>query len=174
MIFKTVPLAHRSEFFIIKTAKTLFNGSLASLKKIILFILVGLLTFLPVGCGTFSNVFGGGDEEPPAAVDVPSNPLERAAVQGLITSYRESTMWQIQNVKTIGMTPMAPSGELLELQDPKEVYCVCLEYEARYKVTWSTAEGSPWEKTVRNILVIKTQGDQYLAVKPMNVCNPFC
>jgi hypothetical protein len=116
---------------------------------------------------------GEGDDKP-KEVEVPSDPLYRAAVKGLITSYKESTMWQIQNVNPLGMTPVAPSGELLELQDPKEVYCVCLEYEARYKVQWSTSEGSPWEKTVRNILVIKTHADQYTAVRPMNVCPPFC
>jgi hypothetical protein len=69
---------------------------------------------------------------------------------------------------------MAPVGVLIELQDPKEVYCVCLEYEARYKVKWTTSQGSPWEKTVRNILVIKTQGDQYLPLKPMNICPIYC
>jgi hypothetical protein len=72
------------------------------------------------------------------------------------------------------MVPAAPTGELLEYHDPKEVYCVCLEYEARYKVTWSTSKGSPWEKTVSNVLVVRTQGDQYVPVKPMNVCNPAC
>lgn len=116
----------------------------------------------------------GEDDDQPAKVDIPSDPINRAAVNGLITSYKDSTMWQIQNVKPLGMTPMAPSGELLELQDPKEVYCVCLEYEARYKVQWATSAGSPWDRTVRNILVIRTQGDQYLAVRPMNICAPFC
>ncbi|MDR1110852.1 MAG: hypothetical protein LBP92_09230 [Deltaproteobacteria bacterium] len=116
----------------------------------------------------------GGKDDKPEEVSLPSNPLERAAVQGLITSYKESTMWQIQNVEVVGSTPMAPTGVLIELQDPKEVYCVCVQYEARYKVEWSTSQGSPWEKTVRNILVIKTQGDQFLPVRPMNVCPAFC
>jgi hypothetical protein len=134
----------------------------------LLFILI--LILFSVGCA----VLGGDDDDPPEEVQLPGNQLERAAVQGLITSYRESTMWQIQNVKVLGTTPMAPSGVLVELEDPKEVYCVCLEYEARYKVEWSTSQGSPWERTVRSILVIKNQADQFLPVKPMNICPVFC
>jgi hypothetical protein len=129
--------------------------------------MVLFFSFFGISCGDKSD-------EPPQKVELPSDPIQRAAINGLMTSYRESTMWQIQNVKVINMAPMAPSGELLEIQDPKEVYCVCLQYEARYKVTWSTSQGSPWEDTIRNILVIKTQGDTYLAMKPMNVCSPFC
>jgi hypothetical protein len=140
------------------------------IKEIFIILIICMIPLLTFGCSTIT----GNKEDPPAPVEIPDDPIQKAAVNGLITSYRESTMWQIQNVKTINTTPMAPSGELLELQDPKEVYCVCLEYEARYKVTWSTSEGSPWEKTVRNILVIKTQGDQFYAVKPMNICSPFC
>jgi hypothetical protein len=49
-----------------------------------------------------------------------------------------------------------------------------VEYEARYKVSWSTGQGSPWERTVRNILVMKTQGDAYLALRPLNICAPLC
>jgi hypothetical protein len=140
------------------------------LKKYIL-ILIAVILF--TGCGAIDSLTGGKDKEP-EEITLPSNPLERAAVQGLITSYKESTMWQIQKVEVKGTTPMAPTGVLLELQDPKEVYCVCVEYEARYKVKWSTSQGSPWEKTVRNILVIKTQGDQYQPVRPMNICPAFC
>jgi hypothetical protein len=135
-----------------------------------LYFLLVLVFWLFTGCG----VFGGGEDKEPEEISLPGNPLERAAVQGLITSYKESTMWQIQNVNVRGTTPMAPTGTLIELQDPKEVYCVCLEYEARYKVKWSTSQGSPWENTVRNILVIKTQGDQFIPVRPMNICPAFC
>jgi hypothetical protein len=155
--------------------KNLINTKYINLvfyKEVILLLLLIFIPIVIISCGSLTG--GSGGDEKPQDVQVPDDPIQRAAINGLITSYRESTMWQIQNVKTLGSTPMAPSGELLELQDPKEIYCVCLEYEARYKVTWSTSEGSPWEKTVRNILVIKTQGDQFLAVKPMNICSPFC
>jgi hypothetical protein len=136
--------------------------------------LVLLLTFMipALGCSRVSKMITGKDE--PEEISLPSDPIEKAAVQGLVTSYKESTMWQIQKVDVLGITPMAPTGTLVELQDPKEVYCVCLQYDARYKVTWATTEGSPWEKTVRNILVIKTQGDQFMPMRPMNVCNPLC
>jgi hypothetical protein len=139
------------------------------IKEFLLILILFLIPLATTSCGMFGN----GDDKP-AEVEVPEDPIQRAAVNGLLTSYRESTMWQIQNVNVLGITPMAPSGELLELQDPKEIYCVCIEYEARYKVIWSTSEGSPWEKTVRNILVIKTQGDQFMALKPMNICSAFC
>jgi hypothetical protein len=125
-----------------------------------------------LGCGSFG--FGGDKDEPPEPITLPDNPIEKAAFQGLQTSYKDSTMWQIQKVKALNVIPMAPSGLLIEMQDPKELYCVCLEYEARYKVTWTTTEGSPWERTVRNILVMKTQSDQFLALRPMNICQPFC
>jgi hypothetical protein len=117
---------------------------------------------------------GEGDDGKPIKVELPDNPIERAAVNGLVTSFRESTMWQVKNVKPLNITAMAPSAELLELQDPKEIYCVCLQYEGRYKITWSTSEGSPWEDTVRNILVIRDQGDNYYALRHLNVCSPFC
>jgi hypothetical protein len=133
-----------------------------------------LVTILAVTVGCSSLGIGDKKEDNPEPVALPENPIERAAVQGLQTSYKDSTMWQIQKVKPINITPMAPTGTLIELQDPKELYCVCLEYEARYKVTWTTTDGSPWERTVRNILVMKTQGDQYTALRPMNICQPFC
>lgn len=137
------------------------------------FLVATALAIVLTGCGGMSSLMGDDDDQP-KEVEIPSDPINRAAVNGLITSYRESTLWQIQNVKPLGVTPMAPTGELLELQDPKEVYCVCLEYDARYKVQWSTSQGSPWQRTVRNILVIRTMGDQYIAIRPMNVCSPFC
>ncbi|MDR2458382.1 MAG: hypothetical protein LBD41_07940 [Clostridiales Family XIII bacterium] len=137
-------------------------------KSLIIFLLSLALVFS--GCG----LLGGSGDDEPEEISIPSDPIEKAAVQGLVTSYKESTMWQIQKVEVLGITPMAPTGTLVELQDPKEVYCVCLSYEARYKVTWTTSEGSPWEKTVRNILVMKTQGDQYLPLKPMNICAAYC
>jgi len=110
----------------------------------------------------------------PAPVELPSNPIERAAIQGLITSYRESTMWQIQNPRAIRSAPVAPNAIVLQDHDPKELYCVCVEYEARYKVGWTTTDASPWERTVRNLLVMRTQGDALIAMKPMNICPAFC
>jgi hypothetical protein len=139
--------------------------------KFYIFLLI--IIFLGThGCSSLG--LGGKKDDNPEPLTLPDNPIERAAVQGLQTSYKDSTMWQIQKVKVLNITPMAPTGILIELQDPKELYCVCLEYEARYKVIWTTSEGSPWERTVRNILVMKTQGDQYMALKPMNICQPFC
>jgi len=113
-------------------------------------------------------------EKPPKPIDLPSNSIERAAIQGLQTSYRESTMWQIQSAKVIGITPVAPNAIVLQDHDPKELYCVCVEYEARYKVGWTTSKGSAWERTVRNILVMRTQGDSLMAMKPLNICPAFC
>jgi hypothetical protein len=166
---KRYRLSSNIKYLFFKPNKSYLLNIYDFLKKttFLLVVIAIIFCFFTVSCG------GKGDDQP-QKVDLPSDPIQRAAINGLITSYRESTMWQVQNVKALGMTPMAPSGELLEIQDPKEVYCVCLQYEARYKVTWATSEGSPWEDTIRNILVIKTQGDTYLALKPMNICSPFC
>jgi hypothetical protein len=114
---------------------------------------------------------GAKDPEP---IELPGNPLERAAIQGLITSYRESTMWQIQKAFALHAAPVAPTAAVLAEHDPKELYCVCVEYEARYKVPWTTTEASPWERTVRNLLVMRTQADEHIALKPMNICPAFC
>lgn len=130
-----------------------------------LFSLITLAALaLTAGCG----------EKPPKPIDLPSNSIERAAIQGLKTSYKDSTMWQIQNASAIAVTPVAPNALVLQHYDPKELYCVCVEYEARYKVGWTTTEASDWERTVRNILVMRTQSDAFLAMKPMNICPAFC
>ncbi|MDR0881332.1 MAG: hypothetical protein LBP55_02135 [Candidatus Adiutrix sp.] len=113
-------------------------------------------------------------EAPPEPVALPSNSIEKAAVQGLVTSYRNSTMWQIQNPRVIRTTPVAPNAIVLQDHDPKELYCVCVEYEARYKVDWTTTESSNWDRTVRNLLVMRTQSDHIIAMKPLNICPAFC
>ncbi|MBF0530154.1 MAG: hypothetical protein HQK55_12965, partial [Deltaproteobacteria bacterium] len=95
-------------------------------------------------------------------VALPDNPVERAAVQGLYSSYRESTMWEVRDPVVLRVQPMAPTKSFVQEHDPKELYCVCIKYEARYKVPWTTKDSSEWEKTVRNILVIKTRGDQFM------------
>ena len=115
-----------------------------------------------------------GGYKPPEPINLPDNTIERAAVLGLQTSYRDSTMWEIQKARVINVSPVAPSAAVLQEHDPKELYCVCVEYEARYKVSWTTAEPSPWERTVRNLLVMKTQSDAFIAVRPMNICAPLC
>lgn len=131
-----------------------------------------LLCLLAAGCDPYA--IGQTKETPPAAIELPPNPIERAAVQGLVASYRDSTMWQIQNPKVVRAVPVAPTAAVLRDHDPKELYCVCIEYEARYKVEWTTTPASPWERTVRNIMVMRTQADEFLATRPMNVCAAFC
>ena len=134
---------------------------------------LGFLTLSFLLLGALLTLTACGDKGP-KEVELPSNSIERAAVQGLITSYRESTMWQVQNPKVIGVTPVAPNALVLQDHDPKELYCVCVEYEARYKVGWTTSDASPWERTVRNLLVMRTQSDSLMAMKPMNICPAFC
>ena len=135
-------------------------------------ILASALAGLPAGLGCAH--LGYGSDPAPEEIKLPGNPVERAAISGLKTSYRESTLWQIQRPAVINVVPVAPTAAVLREQDPKELYCVCVEYEARYKVAWSTASGSPWEHTVRNILVMKTQADTYMALRPMNICPALC
>ena len=134
-----------------------------------LLVLAGLLIALAPGCAQL----GYGSDPEPEEIKLPSNPVERAAISGLKTSYRNST-WQIQRPVVSNVVPTTPTAAILRDHDPKELYCVCVEYEARYKVAWSTVPASAWERTVRNLLVMKTQGDTYMAVKPMNVCPALC
>lgn len=110
----------------------------------------------------------------PNPIELPANSIERAAVQGLYVSYKDSAMWQIQNPRVISAAPVAPNAMVLQDHDPKELYCVCVEYEARYKVGWTTSEASPWERTVRNVLVMRTQADTLIAIRPLNICPAFC
>jgi len=130
----------------------------------------GLLMLLAQGCAQL----GYGSDPGPEEIELPSTPVEKAAILGLKTSYNNSTIWQIQRPAVINVTPVAPTAAVLRDHDPKELYCVCVEYEARYKVAWSTASGSDWERTVRNLLVMKTQADTYMALRPLNVCPAIC
>ena len=133
-------------------------------------VLAGLMIALASGC----SQLGYGSDPEPEPVRLPTSPVERAAILGLQTSYRGSTQWQIQRPVIINVNPVAPTAAVLREQDPKELYCVCVEYEARYKVAWSTTAGSAWERTVRNLLVMKTQSDHYMALRPLNICPPLC
>jgi hypothetical protein len=128
------------------------------------------MIILATGC----SLLGYGSDPGPEEIELPSNPVERAAISGLRTSYRDSTMWQIQRPAVLNVVPTAPSAAVLREHDPKELYCVCVEFEARYKVSWTTSEGSPWERTVRNILVMRTQADTFMALRPLNICPPLC
>lgn len=106
--------------------------------------------------------------------DLPKNPVARAAVVALLHSYRESTMWEIRKAKSLAIQPMVPTRAFVQEHDPKELYCVCVEYEARYKVPWSTEDGGKWESGVHNILVMKAQSDEYLALKYYGICPAYC
>lgn len=105
---------------------------------------------------------------------LPDDPVERAAVTGLVHSYQESTMWEIRDVRVLNVQPMIPTRSFVQEHDPKEVYCVCLKYEARYKVPWTTEDASDWIESVRNVLVIRTQGDHFMALRPSGICPAFC
>ena len=106
--------------------------------------------------------------------DLPDDPVQRAAILGLYNAYNESAMWEIKEAKVLRVQPMIPTRAFVREHDPKEVYCVCIEYKARYKVPWAEKDRSPWEDTVRNILVIKTQGDHHLAFRPSGICPSIC
>lgn len=106
--------------------------------------------------------------------DLPDNPVERAAILGLYNSYKESTMWEVREPATIRVQPIVPTKAFVQQHDPQELYCVCVEYEARYRVPWTTKDKSPWERTVRNILVIKTKAGFFMAMRPSTICPPLC
>jgi len=127
--------------------------------------------FLLAGLILLSGCFGllVTDEE-----KLPDDPVERAAVLGLRHSYRESTLWEIKAVEVLGVQQISPSKEFIQVHDPQEVYCVCVKYEARYKVPWTTEDRSDWDKSIRNILVIKSRNGHFIALKPSGICPPFC
>ena len=105
---------------------------------------------------------------------LPTNPMERAAIESLYTTYKESTMWQIKDPVVLGITQIVPTPALLEDYEPTEIYCICVEYLSRYKVDWTTTDPSPWERTVRNLAVMKTPGNNFVAIKATGICTPFC
>ncbi|MBU2551019.1 MAG: hypothetical protein KKB20_21595 [Proteobacteria bacterium] len=134
----------------------------------VVFLALGLM-IVSTGCGgqSLSSLLG-------MKTELPEDPVKRAAVLGLYTSYHQSTMWEMRDVEIIKVQPMIPTKAFVLEHDPKEVYCVCVSFEARYKVPWTEKDMSPWEPTIRNILVIKTQGEQYLAFRPSGLCPTFC
>ena len=105
---------------------------------------------------------------------LPSEAVERAAVLGLRYAYRESAMWELKDTQVLSVQPMVPNKAFVQEHDPQEVYCVCVEFMARYHVPWTTKDRSKWEKMVRNILVIQTKGGHLLALRPSGVCPAFC
>ncbi|MEW5725977.1 MAG: hypothetical protein AB1896_22910 [Thermodesulfobacteriota bacterium] len=130
------------------------------------FLFASFVLFMLTACLALENI--------PESPDLPEHPVEKAAVLGLYNSYRESTLWQLREPEVLSVQPITPTKDFVQEHDPKELYCVCVEYEARYRVPWTTVDRSPWEKTIRNILVIKTQGDHYLAMRPSALCPPLC
>ena len=134
---------------------------------LVLLVLATAASLWMLGCGLeIENI--------PRSPDLPENPVERAAVLGLYNSYKESTMWQVREPEVLSVRPTAPTKDFVQVHDPKELYCVCVQYEARYKVPWTTEDKSPWEKLVRNILVVKDQANNYIALRPQTICAPLC
>lgn len=139
-----------------------------NVSKTVLLALTAAVMLLMIGCIDVKVV------DKREEIKVPDNPIERAAILGLFNAYKDSTMWEVRNAEAIKVSPTVPTKDFVREQDPKELYCVCVKYEARYKVPWTTKDESPWEITRRNILVIKTQGDFFLAMRPVGLCHPIC
>ena len=108
------------------------------------------------------------------AEPLPVESVERAAVVGLYHGYQSSAMWEIREVEVTAVTPVVPTKGFVQEHDPKEIYCVCLNYEARYKVPWTTKDQSDWFPYVRNILVMRTRSDEFIALKPLSICPAYC
>jgi hypothetical protein len=127
--------------------------------------IVGLLT----GCVDLFEPGG-----PPKEQGLPSDPVEKAAVLGIFDAYRQTAMYEVKEVKVLSVQPMIPTKDFVKEHDPKELYCACVDYLARYKVPWTTKDASPWTRTVRNILVIQTKGGHFLALKDSGICPSSC
>ncbi len=106
--------------------------------------------------------------------DLPDDPVERAAILGVHESFRNSAMYELRNLYILSVQPMIPTEAFVQEHDPRELYCVCLEFEGRYKVPWATEDSSPWLWEVRNILVIQTKGGHYIALMPSGICPQHC
>jgi hypothetical protein len=106
--------------------------------------------------------------------DLPQDPVEREAILGLYRGYRNSAMYEVKEARVIKVQPMIPTEAFVEEHDPRELYCVCIEYLARYKVPWTTQDSSPWTVTVQNVLVIQTKGGHFLALKKSGICPEHC
>jgi hypothetical protein len=105
---------------------------------------------------------------------LPEDPVEREAILGLYRAYRNIAMYEVRDARVIKVQPMIPTEAFVEEHDPRELYCVCVEYMARYKVPWTTQDSSPWTLTVQNVLVIQTKGGHFLALKKSGICPEHC
>ena len=134
-----------------------------------LILLVMVLMCLVAGCDDFLGPGGLPKEQ-----GLPSDPVEKAAVMGIFDAYRQTTMYEVKEVKVLSVQPMIPTEDFVKEYDPKELYCCCVDYMARYKVPWTTKDASPWARTVRNILVIQTKGGHFMALKASGICPQNC
>ena len=135
------------------------------LTRFTLWLIIPILLLFFIGCG---------DRSAAKPEKLPDDPVQRAALLGLYSSYGESTMWEVQKAKVLSVMPMVPSKVFVQQHDPDEVYCVCIEYEARYRVPWTTKDRSEWELTIRNILVMKSKAGEYMAMSPSGICPALC
>ena len=67
----------------------------------------------------------------------------------------------------LGIQIIVPTKGFVQEYDPRELYCVCVEFDLRYKIPWASVDRSEWERKVRNVLVMKDQNEHYLAMKQM-------
>jgi hypothetical protein len=129
-----------------------------------------ILTAVPVvSQAAWLNIFGR------STPTLPEDPVEKAAIIGVWEAFNESTMYEIEpDIGVLRVQPMIPNESFLESHDPRELYCVCVQFEARYRVPWTTRDKSSWREAVRNILVMQTKGGHYMALEPAGICPANC
>ncbi|MFH1135871.1 MAG: hypothetical protein V1816_07275 [Pseudomonadota bacterium] len=131
-------------------------------RKICLLLLV--VPLLSWGCGP----------KKPDDDSLARNPAAKAAINGLANSYSQTSMWEFRDPAVLAVQVIVPTKGFVQEYDPMELYCVCVEFDLRYRVPWASVDRSDWERQVRNVLVMKNQGDHYLAMKQMDLCPIFC
>ena len=142
---------------------------MAGLWKKSLVLLIIMLLCLPALAGAdLFSLFGRKKQK------IPRDPVEKAAMVGLFEAYRGTAMFEIRDADIRRIQPMVPTETFVEQHDPREVYCVCIEFESRYKIPWNEEDIGEWTDTFRNILVIQTRGGQYLALRPSGICPEYC
>lgn len=137
-------------------------------KKYLLFTLIALVLVPATAGADLFFIFGRHKQK------IPRDPVEKAAILGVYEAFRATAMYEIRDAEVIRVQPMVPTEEFVEQHDPKEVYCVCVDFESRYKIPWNEVDKGPWTQTVRNVLIIQTRGGQYLALRPSGICPEFC
>ena len=128
------------------------------------YLMLAMIPLILWGCGS----------KKPQEDAFAQDPAAKAAINGLANSYSQTSMWEFRDPVVLGVQFLVPTKGFVQEYDPKELYCVCVEFDLRYRVPWASVDRSDWERQVRNVLVKKDQGDHFLALKQLGLWTLYC